>query len=67
MYFHSRSKTILLEIIPYVVVVACNAYMVHKLRMAQMIQRAAAAEQMEMVLKLSWLPIMTSVRTVGMG
>ena len=50
MYFHSRSKTILLEIIPYVVIVACNGYIVHKLRTAQKIQSAAAAEQMEMVL-----------------
>ena len=48
-YFHTRSKTILLEIIPYVVIVACNAYIVRKLRTAQMIQSAAATEQMEMV------------------
>ena len=36
-----RSKTILLEIIPYVIIVACNAYIVRKLRTAQMIQSAA--------------------------
>ena len=44
-----RSKTILLEIVPYAIIVACNGYIVRKLQKAERFQNDAVAEQIEMV------------------